>query len=83
MARFAPQSPLDARSSVGGLSAKTGIGWNRHGEALAASWGQSGESVAGERQTAGIAGKVVHSNTRIHRMILFINSIFIGIVKSK
>jgi hypothetical protein len=45
MARFALQSPPDARFRQVTLP-KDGIGRNRHGEALAASWGQSGESVA-------------------------------------
>lgn len=44
MARFALQSsPDDGLRQV--TLPKDGIGRNRHGEALAASWGQSGASV--------------------------------------
>ena len=83
MARFALQSPPDARFRQVTLP-KTGLVGIGSGEALAASWGLgSGASMVAKRQTAGIAGKIVHSNTRIHRMKLFINSAFIGIVKSK
>ena len=81
MARFALQSPPDAHFRQVTLP-KTDwseSAWRGAGCLL----GPVRRIRGGERQTAGIAGKVVHSNTRIHRMILFINSAFIGIVKSK
>ena len=45
MARFALQSqPDDGLRQV--VFSTNGLGWNRHGEALAAPWGQSGASMA-------------------------------------
>ena len=68
--------PARCPFSVGGLSAKRTwleSAWRGAGCVL----GPVRRIRGGERQTAGIAGKVVHSNTRIHRMKLFINSAFI------